>query len=232
MKNILVSFSGGLDSTYLVYKNLKEGNKVKLCFSIIENNTNKTIVEKFCARKLYEEFLKEFPQQIQSSFDFNTKVLINDYVGGLKFKQILIWLFSLIYHCEKETDKVHIGITLNDDINPYRKDIKRIWKSFKPFYNGKLPKIKFPIYKKQKYEIEEDLPTNYKKFITFCENPHIIYEDNLEVKFENCGECDSCRRYNYLNMIHIGYGQINSNFKTLEEPLNEKIDNNQLSLNF
>ena len=45
-KKVGVLFSSGLDSTYLVWKNLKDGNTVVPIYIEIENNKRKTILEK------------------------------------------------------------------------------------------------------------------------------------------------------------------------------------------
>ena len=41
MKDILVLASGGLDSTYLIYDNLKKGNNVTALYVTVENNPTK-----------------------------------------------------------------------------------------------------------------------------------------------------------------------------------------------
>jgi len=58
MKKVAVLFSGGLDSTYLVWKNLNEGNIVYPIYIEIENNITKTILEKNRIELLYKEFYK------------------------------------------------------------------------------------------------------------------------------------------------------------------------------
>jgi len=45
-KNILVLWSGGFDSTYLVYKNLQEGNNVFTIYNKIINSKDKIKYEK------------------------------------------------------------------------------------------------------------------------------------------------------------------------------------------
>ena len=45
-KKVAVLFSGGLDSTYLVWKNLKDGNEVQPIYIEIQNNKVKSTIEK------------------------------------------------------------------------------------------------------------------------------------------------------------------------------------------
>jgi 7-cyano-7-deazaguanine synthase in queuosine biosynthesis len=60
MKKVAVLFSGGLDSTYLIWKNLKDGNQVFPIYVEIQNNETKTILEKNRTELLFREFSKEF----------------------------------------------------------------------------------------------------------------------------------------------------------------------------
>ena len=63
-KKVAVLFSGGLDSTYLVWKNLTDGNDVQPIYVEVENNQTKTILEKNRTDLLVQEFCKEFPGKI------------------------------------------------------------------------------------------------------------------------------------------------------------------------
>ena len=60
MKNVFILWSGGLDSTYLIYKNLNEGNKVISGYVSLLNNGKKVDMERQAIEKLKEEFNKEF----------------------------------------------------------------------------------------------------------------------------------------------------------------------------
>ena len=53
-KKVAVFFSGGLDSTYLVWKNLSDGNTVLPVYVEIENNEVKTILEKNRMESVYK----------------------------------------------------------------------------------------------------------------------------------------------------------------------------------
>ena len=192
-KHILVSFSGGLDSTYLVYKNLKKGNKVTGLYTSIQNNEYKTIVEKHQTEKLEELFKKEFPDRffLEQGID----IMVHGYCD-LHLNQIMIWLMSTLYHGSRY-DEVHIGAVMNDDLISYIDDVKKTWKSFK-FLSDNLPKLRFPLTKLPKYEIIKKLPPEYKELVVYCENPGIlkpIKGRNKKLVFENCGSCVPCKRY-------------------------------------
>jgi len=223
-KNILISFSGGLDSTFLVYDNLKKGNSVTGLYTTIENNRNKVIVEKNQIKKIEELFNKEFPGMFHLHMGISYDV---PYPGDLTFHQITLWLVSLLYH-NSSYDEIQIGAVMNDDMISYIDDIKKMWNSFK-FLNEKLPPLTFPLVKTSKYHISRDLPRKYKDLVAYCENPTILKEvdeNNTELEFENCEWCHSCKRYKFdSDYLGIEYGQIREReVKTLDEDMVESID--------
>jgi 7-cyano-7-deazaguanine synthase in queuosine biosynthesis len=212
-KKILVSFSGGLDSTYLVYDNLRKGNTVTGLYTTIKNNINKIRVETHQTKKLGKLFKEDFPGQFTLDMGIGFDIPSSN---DLIFKQTLIWLVSLLYHHSSSYDEVQIGAVMNDDMISFIDDIKNIWESFS-FLNPKHPILTFPLMKNGKAQLSDSLPKKYKDLVVFCENPTIIKdyglpeEDNFE--FTNCGECHSCKRYEFDKDIwNIEYGQIkNSN---------------------
>lgn len=207
MKKILVSFSGGFDSTFLVYDNLKKGHEVTGVYTTIENNIEKVKVEKNQIKKLENLFKEEFPNK----FNLEIGMSINAQSGNdIMFKQILIWLISLLYNRSSHYDEVQIGAVMNDDMISFIDDIKKTWNSFK-FLNPKHPILTFPLIKKSKYDISISLPKKYKDLVVYCESPIIQNEDTINFQFKNCELCHSCKRYKYdvdLWGIDDGYGQI------------------------
>jgi len=224
-KNILVSFSGGLDSTYLVHQNLKEGCKVTGLYTTIKNNEDKVKVEKCQIDKLTELFKEDFPDQ------FNLRYGIDIEVYGspdLYLKQIMIWIMSALYQ-EPGFDEVHIGAVMNDDLVSYVEEIKKTWETFEFLKEDGLPKLRFPLIKLPKYEIVKLLPERYKKLVVYCESPRIIKPiigESEEVVFINCGFCNPCERYKYESKKwNYEYGQIHIN----ESDLTRKEMSNLLS---
>ena len=206
-RNILVSFSGGLDSTFLVYDNLKKGNTVTGLYTTIENNRNKVIVEKNQIKKLEVLFNEDFPGMFRLEMGISYDV---PRPGDLIFHQITLWLVSLLYH-NSYYDEIQIGAVMNDDMVSYIDDIKKMWGGFK-FLNDKLPSLTFPLTKNSKLVIAGELPKKYKDLVVYCEDPRIIKEideNNSELEFENCQYCHSCKRYKFdSDYMGIEYGQI------------------------
>jgi len=140
-KNILVAFSGGLDSTYLVYDNLKKGHNVTGLYIEIKNNDNKVLVEKYQIEKISELFYKEFPTLF--SLDMGSEIFVPR-AGDLSFKQIGIWLLGLLYHGSSRYDEIHIGAVMNDDMISFIDDIQKIWESYTWLNDKNHPPLLFP----------------------------------------------------------------------------------------
>ena len=200
-KKVVVLFSGGLDSTYLVWKNLKEGNTVIPVYVEIENNEVKTKLEKNRIELLWKEFEKEFRKPEDSYYDFKlksimyaVKVGVHANEGSLYFHQIPIWMFSIVFlQGMVDVDEVQIGYVSNDDAISYLDDIQNIYKSYQPISEPMKPLV-FPIIKKKKYMMAQELPEQYRKYIFSCEAARIIGKEDVEfIEYEPCCECAPCK---------------------------------------
>lgn len=231
-KQVGVLFSGGLDSTYLIYKNLKEGNYVRPYYIEIENNENKVILEKNRTKLLIEEFKKEFPNQI-SNMCYGMEIHV-DQCCGLRYTQMPIWMLGLLFFQEESIDEFHIGYVCGDDMISYLDDIKKIHKSYDIFTNSKT-KLKFPLSKTHKMEMYDGLPKKYLSLTVTCENPKIkdkpktfveigdkisyneyysekdLISDDRIIDYEPCGCCDPCKKIlgNYSRYYGQRYEKIN-----------------------
>ena len=102
-KKVAILFSGGLDSTYLVWKNLTDGNEVYPIYIEIENNQNKTILEKNRIKLLWREFKNEFNynklinKSLLHDIQYVLKVNVSSREDSLYFKQIPIWMFAMAF---------------------------------------------------------------------------------------------------------------------------------------
>ena len=180
----LVSWSGGLDSTYLIYKFLKEGHSVVAAYCEIINNITKTERERYAIEKLKH---KLYPLGALEVID-GARVEANG-DSLCSFEQVPLLLLSIIYSGGK-ADKVALAYTLNDDAIAFLSDIKKIYNSYKVLAKDRSwPEMIFPLYRTSKAEILRKLPVELIKDITFCENPS---------GKDNCGTCTPCRRWKVL----------------------------------
>jgi 7-cyano-7-deazaguanine synthase in queuosine biosynthesis len=188
-KIITVLFSGGLDSTYLIYDNLLLGNVVQPIHIKIKNNENKSLTEEQAINNLMEIL----PEYGKIKTLIKHEILVGNGGGEIDFKQMPSWMMGLLYSVTQKTDEIHIGYVCGDEIVSYLKDIKKIYKSYQPFFDFKLPKLKFPLVKKHKSVIYSKLPKNIIENLVYCETP-------LKTKngFKKCNKCYPCNKYKYL----------------------------------
>jgi len=196
-KKIAILFSGGLDSTYLVWKNLKEDNIVFPIYVEIENNEVKTILEKNRIELLWKEFEKEFHKN--DSFNlkpiqYAVKVDVHANEGSLYFKQMPIWIFTVVFLQGMDNiDEIQIGYVSNDDAISYLDDIQNIYKSYQAISEPMKP-LTFPLTKMKKRQMAEELPEQYRKYIFSCEIAKIKGSKDVEfIEYEPCCECASCK---------------------------------------
>lgn len=157
-----VLWSGGLDSTYLIYKNLKEGHTVDAHYVDIENNDNKTKMELKAIDKLNKLFNKEF-----SNFNYKGTLLRVSVTGvacydNLIFKQLPTWIYALQWI--GYVDCIEIGYVINDDAISYIEDIRKIYNSFSSIKDIIIP-IEFPLTKVKKEDEYYNPPEEYRKYL-------------------------------------------------------------------
>jgi len=203
MKTILVSWSGGLDSTYLIYDYLKKGHIVKAFYTKLINNDNKVAFELDAIKKLSQQFTAEFGDMFifykeSSEFMIATPSGKNDIV----LSQPPIWLLSLLFILNKGIDEVAIGYVMNDCAISFLQDIQRVYKAYQPFFRNKLPKLIFPLTKLTKDSLYEQLPKNYYENTVTCEQP-LITSNGTYVPCYNCIPCKHKMEFDsaYTNII-------------------------------
>lgn len=195
-KRIGVLFSGGLDSTYLIRKNLEDGNVVTPYYIEIENNSNKIKLEKDRIEKIINLFKKDYGDLIRD-VQYSVNIYVKVFENTLIFKQIPIWILGLLYSNNKFLDEFQIGYVMNDDAISYIKDIKKIYYSYNSILEKVIP-LKFPLIKYKKEMLLNELPQKYFDLTVTCEEPYIDdeYENGL-LKYRPCGKCEACNRILY-----------------------------------
>lgn len=190
-KRVGVLFSGGLDSTYLVWKNLKDGNDVVPIYVEITNNKTKTILEKNRIELLCDEFRKDFDGKIRY-VEYPITIGVNANEDSLHFKQVPIWIFAMVFLQSMSIDEIQIGYVMNDDAISYLDDIRNMYNSYQPICDTMKP-LEFPITKMKKWQIVSELPKKYLDLVFSCENARIVgSEDAKIIEYEACCECTPC----------------------------------------
>lgn len=187
-KNIFVLWSGGLDSTYLIHKLLKEGHKVTAGYIQLLNNEVQSKRELRAIENLEEYFTEHYRNNFVSNriiSSIELKLVSNN----LQLTQAFVWPFVLA-SVHKEIDEVAMGYVLNDCAVSFLDDIRNVYKSFAGLLHKEIP-VTFPIIKMNKDVMWKELPRQLQVFISWCES-------DREGVFK-CGHCLSCKR-----MIDVG----------------------------
>lgn len=175
-----VLWSGGLDSTYLIYKLLKEGHHVDAHYIKIANNKEKSKRELASIQKLNKLF---------KNYDFSYKgipqeVTVNNHGSQLFFYQSPVWILAASFL----DGPVSIGYTCGDEAISYLDDYRKIARAYNAIRSDPLI-LEFPLSKIPKRVIWDILPKEYRDLVTWCESPENV---------QNCGECKPCLRMKNL----------------------------------
>jgi hypothetical protein len=192
-KSVGVLFSGGLDSTYLIWKNLTEGNDVYPIYFEIENNDRKVRLEKNRIELLYKKFSEEFGSKIHK-INYTLKISVeNTRYSGLQLHQLPIWVIGLQWLQNLDVSEFQFGYIMNDDAISYIDDIKNIHNSFSGLQDN-VKTLNFPLIKEKKILIAQALPTKYFDLIVSCESPNIINDESEIFEYQPCCVCPACKR--------------------------------------
>lgn len=219
-KKIAVMFTGGLDSTYLLYKNLRDGHIVTPIYITIENNVDKTEKEKVVRDAILTSLKDDFKFTNLDTLTELMSVRVSGRTDCYDLPQMPVWAFATSWLDGKSFDEIHIGYVMNDCAVSYVEDIKRVYKSFELLQNRKLTDhktiLKFPLAKTSKYEIMESMPDGLASKVWACETPNRKYvgpkvtlslaseypeikDTKSDYEYTPCGECQSCKRYDAIS---------------------------------
>jgi hypothetical protein len=190
-KKILVAWSGGIDSTYLIHKLLNDGYSVAAIHCVMNSGSTQSMRESAAIKKMVEYF---------SAYDFqyigeSTTSPSGCYNPGIALLQSIPILTTLLYGCDQSHESVAIGYVMGDDAISYLSELKTIWKTFSlnMLEGHKLPELLFPLSKIHKTVIYNELPDGLKKSVVFCESPAMI-----DIP---CGICDSCKKMSMYGLL-------------------------------
>ncbi len=177
MINKTVFWSGGLDSTYLIYKLLCDGFHVDAYYIKLENNKNKTKRELNAIQHILPLFKK---------YNFTYKGILSTVAieqvedNTTIFHQSPIWIMLSLF----VKGPLSIGYVMNDDAISYLDDYRKIITDLNVLRDSPL-EIEFPLQKFKKETIIKLLPKEYLKHIVYCESE----------KKSKCGVCHPCLRF-------------------------------------
>ena len=205
-KPILLLFSGGLDSTYLLYKHLKEGNQVYAVYNQIRNNDLQYKAELVAIKNIEKYFQKEL-KETKSEISYESNYELFNGNNSILFQQIPGHISTIINFIRKDIYEVQIGYTAHDDVIPYLDDIKKIYYSYQSLFDHKLPPLRFPLKKLKKWQSYKELPDELKNYICFCPNSKVKHN-----KIIPCGNCEKCYQLKMIGKFDIQSDEIEKRY--------------------
>jgi|688.fasta_scaffold19208_2 7-cyano-7-deazaguanine synthase in queuosine biosynthesis len=186
--DILLMFSGGLDSTGVFYKLIKEKRKLHVHHLYLVNKENRQKAEDVAVKSVceymknlgnfyYSESIHEYPCY-NDSFMWDSD-LYNFIAGTI--------CLSL-----KTIKEVAIGRTKTDSSRRVDERAKRGTTIFESF--GTNAKKVYPLIDLTKKEIYESMPEDLRNLTWSCRTP--IYYVNGDIK--ECGKCKACKELRFI----------------------------------
>lgn len=209
MKKIAIMWTGGLDSTYLIMKNLFLGNTIYLYYVDIINNGDDMKAESIARDKLLKDIKKVCKNiDIDGKLSGDIKKLISiELLEGqdYPFPQVPLFfpaILSLIF----SFDEIQLGYVYNDYgyVKEFTEGLQTIYKDYikldmsKEINDLKIAELRFPLIEVTKQEeilffesLDNKYKTHFLKNMIHCEN---VKEINGVLS--NCNECKACDNYN------------------------------------
>lgn len=206
-KHPLIVFSGGMDSTYLLWKALEQGN-VHTCYLNATQSQDKVPME-IAARKLITPVLERLTGNkvlTDSVLNYNKGKKLYVTTDGydqnvndpspedMTWGQAYLWIFGLLqlsnYRIHSE---IQMGYILGDSISCRLDNIQQAWYHLQMFSKYKPLELNFPISLREKSQILDELPRELIRHIWTCELPAVSVDAFHEKTYEPCGHCHACR---------------------------------------
>jgi hypothetical protein len=193
-KRVLISWSGGLDSTYLIQHYLDLGYHVDVVNCDFKNAyASQMKREQAAMKKMMKGYFRNKNVTLVGTSHIHCE---GHCFATLNLTQPPVWLFNLVNYLRAEHTEVAIGYVMNDDAVSFLDVITNIWNSYAGLLGIPLPPLVFPLIKRKKTSLYYELNDELKKHITWCENPE---------KEDRCGKCPSCKKMLDLGLPLIPY---------------------------
>lgn len=202
-KVVIVLYSAGLDSTYLLLKELDKGNYVIPITNLLNSDDLDFILHYIIQLNIHHLYRTNLNRLI-----YSVDSQVRNPSSFSYYQQVynIMSIFVLGYDFLQYVDEVQIGFTLKDEGVSYMSELRTLFNTslkLMPDEETSLKtKLVFPLSKMSKLMIAEKLEKLQKKNDTklktlSCENPfaRIENDDNEAVMTVKCCKtCNSCRR--------------------------------------
>lgn len=206
-KHPLIVLSGGMDSTYMLWKALEKGD-VHTCYIKASQHPNKIPVELEARMNVIEYFTKLTGNKVLTDtivdlptirWQESRKRFPNDgfewvdsgdnIVKDHTWAQAPLWLFGLLFVADGRIhSSVNVGNVMGDGISSHLGDMKLAWQHTVMYCKANFVSLEFPLRYVDKSMIMNTLPLDVFTKLWVCELPRIDEHDITQP----CGQCPAC----------------------------------------
>lgn len=203
----LILFSGGLDSTYLLWKALQEGPVDVI--SVTANQWPKKAAAEEAAREAILNVAERLTDRcVGYNLHVDYRELFSKHFVAPAFAQPIQWIYGALQEVNPARHSVlEIGYVAGDQILSELHNIRQAWLSLQAFSKkGPEVPIEFPLRFVTKMDIVEDMPVELLELVWYCESPK-TQAGLLNVATVPCGHCMACYTRTGLDaMLKARYG--------------------------
>ncbi len=183
-----VMWSGGLDSTALIWHYLQRGYEVSAGYIAYRANVGKTAAELRAIDRMLP-FLNRYSftfKGVVGWFRWNYGMSDNLHRGP--FGLVGILYASML---EEKFDEIGLGVVREDNVSKAELDaFSKFHRALRPFLLVKNP-LRFPLHRRAKKELLATLPAELREHLWTC--------DQISARQRRpCGRCPRCQRYQEL----------------------------------
>jgi hypothetical protein len=170
LKNVMVLWSGGTDSTYLIYKYLSESHNVWAAYVTVRNNCGPNTQENLARRNLAPIFRLNFGARF-TDLGSVASVHLSRSNPNLILPQAV--LFPVVLNAlPPGLDEIALGYMAADQFEAplmegFVEKVRASLESFRSMVHGAKWKVVFPLLSKSKREIRALLPPAYRGLV-YC----------------------------------------------------------------
>lgn len=204
-KHPLIVFSGGMDSSFMLYQALLEGD-VHTCYFRGAQGPDKVTAELAARQRLIKIATALTGNKVLSDTLINigfirTDITTYDSDGGphrktefghfpdSAWKQAPQWMFGVALTANGRIhSEVRMGYVMFDDINEHLIDMSNAWYYTNRFSKHQQISLTFPLSKTSKDTILNDMPPELLQNVWICELP----AKNRKGQFVPCNWCPAC----------------------------------------
>lgn len=192
-KPVGIFFSGGIDSTVLVYRALQEGRDVYLFYGNGTQSPIKKVAEEYARHRIKETLAKmKLPGRIVSDRTIDVVGSIRAPVGA--WAMTFYWFMSATQAVDLhlEMEEIQLGVIWGDELWGVMGFLETAWwnlmrATFPVAVESHLPKLRAPLAYSTKQAVRAALPEKLLKLTWYCEMPRWVRN-----KPKACGSCLPC----------------------------------------